>query len=119
MVTVFCVPLPFVSDEDRIQFRTIDSALGLYKVTVCYGFAERQVDTMHAIVKARKRGLRHKEGDPVSFFTCRSSIVSHPAKGRLHALYVAFYEIMSRNSSNFVYSYKLPAKDTMEVCSKH
>ncbi|KAJ3365116.1 hypothetical protein GGF32_000296 [Allomyces javanicus] len=120
LLSLNCIKsLPFVAEEDRVIFRAVDPANGVYRLLISFGFAERPLDALAAIQRAKKRGLKVKNEDQATFYVSRHAVLpACDAKG----LRAAFrrvkhylYEVVSRNSNNQVETLGLPVKDVLEV----
>ncbi|KNE63224.1 hypothetical protein AMAG_08373 [Allomyces macrogynus ATCC 38327] len=120
LLSLNCIKsLPFVAEEDRVIFRAVDPANGVYRLLISFGFAERPLDALAAIQRAKKRGLKVKNEDQATFYVSRHAVLpARDAKGLRAAFrrvkhYV--YEVVSRNSNNQVETLGLPVKDVLEV----
>ncbi|KNE62240.1 hypothetical protein AMAG_07478 [Allomyces macrogynus ATCC 38327] len=120
LLSLNCIKsLPFVAEEDRVIFRAVDPANGVYRLLISFGFAERPLDALAAIQRAKKRGLKVKNEDQATFYVSRHAVLpARDARG-LRATFRRvkhyLYEVVSRNSNNQVETLGLPVKDVLEV----
>ncbi|ORZ36829.1 potassium transporter [Catenaria anguillulae PL171] len=116
LLTVQCMKgLPFVAEEDRVIVRAVDPSMGVYRILISYGFAERSADVVQALAKAKKRGLKVKNEDNVTYYVSRYSVRTkreHPFYRRWQ---YKLYEALSRNTNNQVDALGLPVDKVVEV----
>ncbi|KAI9220250.1 potassium transporter-domain-containing protein [Blastocladiella britannica] len=109
LLTVQCMKgLPFVAEEDRVTVRAVDSYQGVYRVLLNFGFAERSADVVAAIGKAKKRGLKLKDDDMITYFVSRYSVCARRELPFWKRWQHKVYEVLSRNSNNQVSNLGLP-----------
>ncbi|KAJ3126966.1 hypothetical protein HK098_006924 [Nowakowskiella sp. JEL0407] len=141
-LSAVCMPTPFIADEERYIFRTIDPNAGIYRLVISYGmfcvfsfyqrfpekyikiyliafswtgYAERSIDTVAAIEKSKKRGLRIAPEETVVFVIGREMIKAGHHTKWWHRFSVNFYDLISRNTESKIDYFNLPANDTLEV----
>ena len=133
---------PFIAEEERIVFRTIDAMAGIYRLVISYGscfpfflspysclsmlisvticdpigYAERSIDAIAAVNRARKRGLRLAPDEVPSFLVGKEIIKSGPGSRFWQRLRRALYDILDRNTMGKIEYFNLPPEDTLEVC---
>ncbi|KAI8819244.1 potassium transporter-domain-containing protein [Fimicolochytrium jonesii] len=108
---------PFVADEEKVVFRTVDAVSGIYRLVISYGYAERDFNVQTALERAKKRGLRMKAGEKISFIVGREivhSTISSRLFGRLRR---QMYNTIARNLPGKMEYFDLPPGDTLEVMS--
>ncbi|KAJ3265669.1 hypothetical protein HK104_006258, partial [Borealophlyctis nickersoniae] len=105
---------PFIADEERTVFRTIDAVAGIYRLVISYGYAERSIDTIGAIDRARKRGLRMPPGERVTFIVGRELIASGPESHFWQRIRRKCFDAIARNTQGRVEYFNLPPNDTLE-----
>ncbi|KAI9204803.1 potassium transporter [Polychytrium aggregatum] len=106
---------PFIADEERMVFRTVDAAAGIYRLVISYGYAERSIDSVTALERAKKRGLRMKPGDPLVFVVGREIIASCKEATVFSRIRRTAYDAISRNTEGKIEYFNLPPNDTLEV----
>ncbi|KAJ3215546.1 hypothetical protein HDU67_000267 [Dinochytrium kinnereticum] len=109
---------PFIADEERIVFRTVDAVAGIYRLVISYGYAERSIDTVNAIERSRKRGLRMKPDEIVTFVVGREIIAPHAQVPWYKKLRILAYTGISATTEGKVEYYNLPPADTLEIGSQ-
>ncbi|KAI9342778.1 potassium transporter [Zopfochytrium polystomum] len=110
---------PFVADDERYVFRTVDAAAGIYRLVISYGYAERSINTVTAVERARKRGLRVKGDEHVTFVVGRDVVSSaRDEKSVLKKMQLAFFARMVANTESLTEFYNLPPSDTLEIASQ-
>ncbi|KAJ3372627.1 hypothetical protein GGF31_001647 [Allomyces arbusculus] len=120
LLSLNCIKsLPFVAEEDRVIFRAVDPANGVYRLLISFGFAERPLDALAAIQRAKKRGLKVKNEDQATFYVSRHAVLpardANGVRAALRRVKHYLYEVVSRNSNNQVETLGLPVKDVLEV----
>ncbi|KAJ3048928.1 hypothetical protein HK097_010070 [Rhizophlyctis rosea] len=105
---------PFIADEERIVFRTIDAAAGIYRLVISYGYAERSIDAIAAVNRARKRGLRMAPDEKPSFLVGKEMIKSAPESRIWQRIRRALYDVLDRNTMGKIEYFNLPPEDTLE-----
>ncbi|KAI8809696.1 potassium transporter-domain-containing protein [Cladochytrium replicatum] len=113
-MSAVCMPTPFIAEEERYIFRTIDPNIGLYRLVISYGYAERSIDTQAAIQRATKRGLKVAQDDSVLFVVGREIVKSDHDTRYLQRLLNVSYDFIARNSQNKADYFNLPAASTLE-----
>ncbi|KAJ1569720.1 hypothetical protein HK405_004918 [Cladochytrium tenue] len=107
---------PFVSEDERYLFRTVDASAGIYRLVISYGYAERSIDTVTAVERARKRGLRVKPEEKVTFVVGRELVTcSRSETTLLQRLQVAAFTSIGANTQGMVDYFNLPPSDTLEI----
>ncbi|KAJ3164274.1 hypothetical protein HK101_000484 [Irineochytrium annulatum] len=109
---------PFIADEERTVFRTIDAVAGIYRLVISYGYAERTIDTVTAVERSRKRGLRMKPDERVTFVVGREIVASHSGTPWIKRLRIAVYSSIGANTEGKIEYYNLPPRDTLEIGSQ-
>ncbi|TPX32729.1 hypothetical protein SmJEL517_g04235 [Synchytrium microbalum] len=118
-LSAVCSTSPFVAEEERTIFRTVDSAIGLYRIVLSYGYAERSIDTLGAVNKYKKRILKKDNpNEDITFVLGRERIQSHPDAGWLKRLRFWIFDFLERNTESKISLYHLPNADTMEIESR-
>ncbi|RKO85150.1 potassium transporter-domain-containing protein, partial [Blyttiomyces helicus] len=106
---------PFIADEERTVFRTIDAVAGIYRLVISYGYAERSIDAVTAMERAKKRGLRIKPEERVVFVVGHEIIASGPDSRWWERLRRTIFDTVSRNSLGKVEYFNLPPAQTLEL----
>ncbi|KAI8800672.1 potassium transporter-domain-containing protein [Cladochytrium replicatum] len=114
-MSAVCMPTPFIAEEERYIFRTIDPNIGLYRLVISYGYAERSIDTQAAIQRATKRGLKVAQDDSVLFVVGREIVKSDHETRYFQQLLNVSYDFIARNSQNKADYFNLPAASTLEM----
>ncbi|TPX59698.1 hypothetical protein PhCBS80983_g02303 [Powellomyces hirtus] len=114
-MTAVAQPAPFVADEEKIVFRTIDAVGGIYRLVISYGYAERTIDVLSAIERAKKRGLRIKPDEEVVFIVGREIVLSGEASTWFRRARRNLFEVLVRNTQSRVDYYNLPQVQTLEM----
>ncbi|KAI8837035.1 potassium transporter-domain-containing protein [Chytridium lagenaria] len=109
---------PFIADEERTVFRTIDAATGIYRLVISYGYAERSINTVTAIERARKRGLRINPEDRVTFVVGREIVAADVETLWYKKLRITAYLSIASNTEGKIEYYNLPPADTLEIGSQ-
>ncbi|KNC99679.1 uncharacterized protein SPPG_05061 [Spizellomyces punctatus DAOM BR117] len=116
-MTAVSQPAPFVADEEKTVFRTIDAMAGIYRLVISYGYAERSINVVSAMERAKKRGLRMAKDDKVVFIVGRELIQSGEKARWLDRIRRALYDTLSRNTQGKIDYYNLPHDATLEMAS--
>ncbi|KAI8618750.1 potassium transporter-domain-containing protein [Chytriomyces sp. MP71] len=107
---------PFIADEERVVFRTVDAMAGIYRLIISYGYAERSINTVLAVERARKRGLRMAADERATFVVGRELVKTRAdEKGALKKLRVLAFSAISSNTEGKIEYFNLPARDTLEI----
>ncbi|KAJ3262423.1 hypothetical protein HDU77_000341 [Chytriomyces hyalinus] len=107
---------PFIADEERVVFRTVDPIAGIYRLIISYGYAERSINTVMAVERARKRGLRMAADERATFVVGRELVrTKADEKGTIKKLRVLAYSAISANTEGKIEYFNLPARDTLEI----
>ncbi|KAJ3331576.1 hypothetical protein HDU76_002800 [Blyttiomyces sp. JEL0837] len=109
---------PFIADEERTVFRTVDAMAGIYRLVISYGYAERTINTVVAVERARKRGLRVKPDERVTFIVGREIVAPSANTNVLKKMRLAAYKAIGNNTEGKVDYYNLPPTDTLETNSR-
>ncbi|TPX41526.1 hypothetical protein SeMB42_g05544 [Synchytrium endobioticum] len=118
-MSVSCSSAPFIAEEERTIFRTVDSATGLYRIVLSYGYAERSIDTMGAVMRYKSRILKNENcNDDITFVVGRERIQAHEKAGWMDMIRFWMYDLIQRNMEGKVAAYNLPPNDTMEIESR-
>ncbi|TPX61569.1 hypothetical protein SpCBS45565_g07225 [Spizellomyces sp. 'palustris'] len=116
-MTAVSQPAPFVADEEKTVFRTIDAMAGIYRLVISYGYAERSINVVSAMERAKKRGLRMAKDEKVVFIVGRELIQSGENARWLDRMRRALYDTLSRNTQGKIDYYNLPHDATLEMAS--
>ncbi|KAJ3034796.1 hypothetical protein HDV00_004619 [Rhizophlyctis rosea] len=114
-LTAMSASAPFIADEERIVFRTIDAVAGIYRLVISYGYAERSIDAVAAVNRARKRGLRMAPDEKPSFLVGKELIKSGPESWFWQRIRRSAYDFIDRNTQGKIEYFNLPPDDTLEV----
>ncbi|KAJ3147106.1 hypothetical protein HDU86_008102 [Geranomyces michiganensis] len=114
-MTAVAQPAPFVADEEKVVFRTIDAVAGIYRLVMSYGYAERTIDVLAAMNRAKKRGLRIQPGEEVNFIVGQEIVLSGPQATWFRRVRRSFYHLIVRNTPTRVDYYNLPHVQTLEM----
>ncbi|KAJ3411109.1 hypothetical protein HDV05_002718 [Chytridiales sp. JEL 0842] len=109
---------PFIADEERTVFRTVDATAGIYRLVISYGYAERSINTVIAVERARKRGLRIQPDEHVTFVVGREIVASEPKTPLFKKMRLALYNKIGNNTQGKIEYYNLPPTDTLEIGSE-
>ncbi|KAJ3012396.1 UNVERIFIED_CONTAM: hypothetical protein HDU68_001236 [Siphonaria sp. JEL0065] len=115
-MTALSSTAPFIADEERVVFRTVDPVAGIYRLVISYGYAERSINTVMAVDRARKRGLRMAADERATFVVGRELVTSKKEdKDIFKKLRILAYSAISSNTEGKIDYFNLPPKDTLEI----
>ncbi|ORY44041.1 hypothetical protein BCR33DRAFT_785291 [Rhizoclosmatium globosum] len=115
-MTAISSTAPFIAEEERVVFRTVDPVAGIYRLVISYGYAERSIDTVTAVERARKRGLRIGAEERPTFVVGRELVsTKKDEKDFIKKFRVLSYSAISSNTEGKIEYFNLPAKDTLEI----
>ncbi|KAI8591881.1 potassium transporter-domain-containing protein [Geranomyces variabilis] len=114
-MTAVAQQAPFVADDEKIVFRTIDAVNGIYRLVISYGYAERTIDVVAAMTRAKKRGLRIQPGEDVNFIVGQEIVLSGSQATWFRRARRSFYHLIVRNTQTRVDYYNLPHVHTLEM----
>ncbi|KAJ3098979.1 hypothetical protein HDU97_003544 [Phlyctochytrium planicorne] len=109
---------PFIADEERTVFRTIDAVAGIYRLVIMYGYAERTIDTVTAVERSRKRGLRLKPDEKITFVVGREIVAPDTKSPWYQKLRTRAYTVIGSNTEGKIEYYNLPPAETLEIGSQ-
>ncbi|KAI9176008.1 hypothetical protein H9P43_006372 [Blastocladiella emersonii ATCC 22665] len=116
LLTVQCMKgLPFVAEEDRVIVRAVDPSGGIFRVLISFGFAERSADVVSALAKAKKRGLRIRNEEAITYYVSRHSVLPLRSNPFYRRWKHKVYEALSRNTNNQVSNLGLPVDRVIEI----
>ncbi|KAI8998231.1 potassium transporter-domain-containing protein [Gaertneriomyces semiglobifer] len=108
-------PAPFIAEEEKVVFRTVDAVAGIYRLVISYGYAERSMNVVAAVERAKKRGLRLQAGEEVAFVVGRDMIQTGPKSSWIARLRRTVFDVIARNTQGKIDYYSLPRDSTLEV----
>ncbi|KAJ3179939.1 hypothetical protein HDU85_004223 [Gaertneriomyces sp. JEL0708] len=108
-------PAPFIAEEEKVVFRTVDAVAGIYRLVISYGYAERSMNVVAAVERAKKRGLRLQAGEEVAFVVGRDMIQTGPKSSWIARLRRTIFDVIARNTQGKIDYYSLPRDSTLEV----
>ncbi|KAJ3076956.1 hypothetical protein HDU98_010232 [Podochytrium sp. JEL0797] len=115
-MTALSSTAPFIADEERVVFRTVDAMAGIYRLVISYGYAERSINTVMAVDRAKKRGLRMAPDERVTFVVGKELVNTRKEnKDLMKRLRVLAYAMIMSNTEGKIEYFNLPAKDTLEI----
>ncbi|ORZ34424.1 potassium transporter-domain-containing protein [Catenaria anguillulae PL171] len=116
LLTVQCLKSqPFVSEDDRVTVRVVDPTHGVYRVLILFGFAERSADIMQSLAKAKKRGLRMKHEQGMTFYISKHSVQAMAERPFYRRWKHKMFEVLARNTNTQLKTLGLPPDKVMEV----
>jgi KUP system potassium uptake protein len=104
-------PVPHVPEEERLTVR--DHGTGLFELIVCYGFME-DPDVPAALAEARALGLIAIDGDDVTYFLGRETLIATKTPGM--ALWrERLFVFMAGNAGRATGFFRLPPERVVEL----
>ena len=104
--------VPFVPEEERAEYKELDSKLGLYGITLNYGFCETP-DVPSALKKQHIPNLELKKVT-ISYFIGKESLVVSTRKKQLFKWEKKIFLFMSRNAHDVTSFFCLPPNQVTE-----
>jgi KUP system potassium uptake protein len=105
--------VPFVSTAERAEFNVYDAGLGLYGVTLNYGFCENlNVPEALALIHTPELDLSKKIG--ISYFLGKESMVFSRSTEKMWTWKKKIFYAMSRNAYDITAYYSLPPNQVTE-----
>jgi KUP system potassium uptake protein len=104
--------VPFIQKSDRSEFKVYDTKLGLYGVTLNYGFCENPniPEALKQIVVPEVNFTK----STISYFIGKESIVFSNRKKRMWNWQKRIFLILSRNAHDITAYYGLPPNQVTE-----
>lgn len=105
--------VPFVSAAERVEFNVHDAGLGLYGVTLNYGFCENiNIPEALALIRTPELDLSRKIG--ISYFLGKESMVFAKNREKMWLWKKKIFYAMSRNAYDITAYYGLPPNQVTE-----
>ena len=105
--------VPFVSASERVEFNVYDAGLGLYGVTLNYGFCENiNIPEALALIRTPELDLSRKIG--ISYFLGKESMVFAKNREKMWLWKKKIFYAMSRNAYDITAYYGLPPNQVTE-----
>ena len=105
--------VPFISTEERAEFSVYDAALGLYGVTLNYGYCENlNVPEALTLIRSPELDLSKKIG--ISYFLGKESMVFSKSREKMWTWKKKIFYAMSRNAYDITAYYGLPPNQVTE-----
>ena len=106
--------VPFISVTDRAEYNVYDAALGLYSVTLNYGFCENP-DIPKALAQIKNPDIDLSKSN-ISYFLGKESIVfsKNKKKQKMCLWKKKIFHILSRNAHDITAYYCLPPNQVTE-----
>jgi KUP system potassium uptake protein len=105
--------VPFISAAERVEFSVYDAGLGLYGVTLNYGFCEN-LDIPEALARICAPELDLSKKTIISYFLGKESIVFSKRQGKMWLWKKKIFHAMSRNAYDITAYYSLPPNQVTE-----
>jgi KUP system potassium uptake protein len=104
--------VPFISNAERAEFAVYDTKLGLYGVTLNYGFCENP-NIPEALKQINVPEVNFTKSS-ISYFIGKESIVFSQRKKRMWGWQKRIFLLMSRNAHDITAYYGLPPNQVTE-----
>jgi K+ transporter len=132
LLQVQFLPIPYISEDDRISVHPLHTKYGVYHITLRYGYQESDTNIMNVLERAHMMGIENLDTSNCLFFVDRISVHHKDSysyredktvrgwawiKQQVRKYRIQWFEMINKNIDGQKELFHLPPEFTIEVGS--